>query len=382
VLTLELTEPDLRRLEALWPELEAAPDPRSASELLIERVASWYAGRQRCEALVAELYTFSRRIGQAVEAPRLHELIVETISTHIGAEQAALALYDEASGRLNIVATRGYPAVLVDDLRIVPGAGVIGEVFVSRKPLLVQDAERERSQPRRPRYRTGSFIAVPLFTEGHALGVLTLADRKDLQPFTRSDLTVARALAAPAALGLATSRLAGQARQLAHAAAVDPLTGLFNRRYFETRIEEEIQRARRYGLDLALLVIDADDFKALNDLLGHLVGDRVLRAMADTLRRSVRAFDVCTRFGGEEFAILMPGSNGAAAAQSAERIRQRIEQYRFDPLLIPANIHPTISVGVAVLAPDNVAQDLISRADRALYVAKAEGKNRVKLATS
>ena len=174
-------------------------------------------------------------------------------------------------------------------------------------------------------------MALPLFTEDAALGVLTLADRADLQPFTRSDLTVARALAAPASLALVSSRLADQAKELAHAAAVDPLTGLFNRRYFETRIDEEIQRARRYALDLALLVIDADDFKSLNDLLGHLVGDRVLRAMSDTLRRSVRAFDVCTRFGGEEFAILMPGSSAASALQSAERIRQRIDGYKFDP---------------------------------------------------
>jgi diguanylate cyclase (GGDEF)-like protein len=181
---------------------------------------------------------------------------------------------------------------------------------------------------------------------------------------------------------LSTARLAQKAKGLAHAAAVDPLTSLFNRRYFETRIDEEIQRARRYGLDLALLVIDADDFKGLNDLFGHLIGDRVLRAMSDTLRRSVRAFDVCTRFGGEEFAILMPGSSATSALQSAERIRQRIEHYRFDPLLIPSEMHPTISVGVAVLTDESSAQDLIARADRALYAAKAAGKNCVRLATT
>ncbi len=162
---------------------------------------------------------------------------------------------------------------------------------------------------------------------------------------------------------------------------MDSLTGLFNRRYFETRLEEEIQRARRYGLDLALLVIDADDFKRLNDRLGHLTGDRVLRTMSDTLRRSVRGFDVCTRFGGEEFAILMPGSPVASSAlQSAERIRQRIEDYRFDQLPLPSELHPTISVGVAVLTPPDAAQDLIARADRALYEAKADGKNCVRLA--
>jgi diguanylate cyclase (GGDEF)-like protein len=380
VLSVELTEPDLRRLDDLWPLVQAAPDRRAAAQRLVDRVASWLAARQRCEQLVADVYAFARRLGHVTDAAELHRLIVSTLAERAGAQQAALALYDEHTQRLAIAATHGYPAVLVEDLRIAPGEGVIGEVFATRRPMLVQDAGKERPEhPRRLRYRTGSFMALPLFTEEIALGVLTLADRIDLQPFTRGDLTMTRAMAAPASLALVSSRLADQAKELAHAAAVDPLTGLFNRRYFETRIEEEIQRARRYSLDLALLVIDADDFKALNDVLGHLVGDRVLRAMSDTLRRSVRGFDVCTRFGGEEFAILMPGSNAASASQSAERIRQRIEDYKFDPLM-PPDLHPTISIGVAVLAADNTPQDLIARADRALYVAKAEGKNRVRVA--
>ena len=223
-------------------------------------------------------------------------------------------------------------------------------------------------------------MALPLFTAGDGLGVITLTDRADLQPFTRHDLTLARAMAAPAALGLSSARLVKQNRDLARAVAIDPLTLLFNRRYFETRIDEEIQRARRYGVELALLVIDADDFKSFNDRFGHLVGDQVLRGISDTLRRSVRAFDVCTRFGGEEFAILMPGSSAASALQSAERIRHRIEHYRFDPLPIPPDRHPTISIGVAVLDGEGSAHDLIARADRALYAAKAAGKNCVRLA--
>jgi diguanylate cyclase (GGDEF)-like protein len=381
VLSVELPEPKLQHLGDLWPAVQAAPSPRAAGEVLLDRLAALVEGRRRCESLVADLYAFTRKLGQQHEVPQLSALIVNTVATAVGARMAALALYDHVIGRLAIVATRGYPSVLVEDLRIAPGSGVIGQVFASRKPMLVADAGRELSMhARRPRYRTGSFMAVPLYVDTNDLGVLTLADRSDLQPFTQGDLTAARALTAPAALALASSRLAGEAKELAHAAAVDPLTGLFNRRYFETRIDEEIQRARRYKLDLALLVIDADNFKGLNDLLGHLVGDRVLRAMSDTLRRSVRAFDVCTRFGGEEFAILMPGSNSASAAQSAERIRQRIEQYKFDPLLIPPEIRPTISVGVAVLQNESSAQDLIARADRALYTAKAEGKNCVRLA--
>lgn len=379
---LELTDQDLRRLDGIWPAIQAIPDERAAAEWLLERMAAGLAGRVRCERLLADVYAFSRRIGQFNEVGPLSKLILRTIAERVGAQQAALALYDEGQGRLAIVATHGYPAVLVEDLRIAPGSGVIGGVFASRQPLLVADAaEALHSRRPRRRYRTGSFIALPLYSGGQGLGVLTLADRADLKPFSRGDLTLARAMAAPAVLGLCGARLAGRAKDLAHAAAVDPLTSLFNRRYFETRIDEEIQRARRYGLDLALLVIDADNFKTLNDVLGHLVGDRVLRAMSDTLRRSVRAFDVCTRFGGEEFAILMPGSTATSAFQSAERIRQRIAGYRFDPHLIPRELHPTISVGVAVLTDETSALDLIARADRALYAAKAAGKNCVRLAT-
>ena len=379
MLTVELADVDLRQLDSLGQELQAAPNPRATASVLVDGVTRCLRERDRCEQLVAELYAFTRRIGQALQTDGLYDLIVETVAARVLAHQGSLAIFDDTTSRLSIVATRGYPSVLVEDLRIAPGDGIIGEVFASRRPLLVTDAGRELAPPHRRRYRTGSFMALPLFAGSEGLGVLTLADREDLQPFTRQDLTVARALAAPATLGLVTAKLAGQARTLAHAAAVDPLTSLFNRRYFETRIDEEISRARRYGLDLALLVIDADDFKRLNDRLGHLMGDQVLRTMADTLRRSVRGFDVCTRFGGEEFAILMPGSHAAAAVQSAERIRQRIENYRFDLLPIPPDLRPTISVGVAVLTASDAPQDLIARADRALYQAKAEGKNRVRL---
>lgn len=350
-----------------WPESVSLPS------------GTW----RQSDQLAAGVYAFSRRLAHSGQPLLVHQEIVDAIARATGAEQAALATYDEHHQALSIVATHGYPAVLVEDLRIRPGTGVLGRVFATRQSLLVTDAARVRpSRARRLRYRTPSFIAVPLFAGRHGLGVVCLADRADGQVFDRRDLTTARALAAAATLALGRARLAARARELAHAAAIEPLTGLFNRRYFETRLDEEIQRARRYGLDMALLAIDADNFKSYNDLLGHPTGDRILRAMADVLRRSIRAFDVCTRFGGEEFAILMPGSNAEAALHSAERIRQRIAEYRFEPLLARTTVHPTISIGVAVLEPDLSALDLIARADRALYAAKAAGKNCVRLAKS
>lgn len=335
----------------------------------------------RAETVVAATYSFARKLTRRPPSLPLRQFIVDEIAEATRARLASLAVHDEARGQLRVVATHGYPAVLVEHVRQSPGEGVLGRVFSSRRPMLVADLEHVPDlHRRRPRYRTSSFLSVPLLSNGDVLGIVSVADRTDDQPFDRNDLTAARALAAPAALALLNDRLSDQARVLAHAATVDPLTNLFNRRYFQTRLEEEMQRARRYALDLALLLIDVDDFKALNDMLGHLAGDHLLRQVADILKRSVRVFDVCTRFGGEEFAVLMPGSSVNNALVVAERIRSRIEGARSaDSALVPPHMRITVSLGLAALGADSTPHELVARADRALYLAKAAGKNCVRM---
>jgi len=165
----------------------------------------------------------------------------------------------------------------------------------------------------------------------------------------------------------------------AQAAVIDPVSGLFNRRYFEGRLEEELHRASRQLTSVALLMVDLDEFKSINDRFGHMAGDLVIRDISEILRRSVRIFDVCTRFGGEEFAVMMPGGTVESAVVIAERIRQRVESYqRSEPALSALRV--TASIGVAVSPPGVTARDLMERADRALYQAKKGGKNRVSTA--
>ena len=126
-------------------------------------------------------------------------------------------------------------------------------------------------------------------------------------------------------------------------------------------------------------MVDLDGFKSINDRFGHVAGDMVIRDISEILRRSVRIFDVCTRFGGEEFAVMMPGGTAESAGAIAERIRQRVEAYqRNEPDLVGLRV--TASIGVAVSPPGVTARDLIERADRALYHAKRAGKNRVSTA--
>jgi diguanylate cyclase (GGDEF)-like protein len=334
----------------------------------------------RAEDVVTAAFAFSRGLAKVRGGHALRQFIVDTLARATRARLGALALMDPAEGVLHIAATHGYPALLVEHVRVAPGDGILGGVVASRRPLLVPDVRRLAGFPRRPRYRTPSFLAVPLLANDDVLGVVTFADRHDARAFDEHDLTAARALAAPAALALQNDRLSEQARQLAHAATVDPLTGLFNRRHFHSRIEEEIERARRHGLDLSLLLIDIDDFKRINDTLGHLAGDYLLKQVAEVLKRSVRVFDVCTRYGGEEFAILMPGSSAANALLVAERIRSRVESASREEGPLPPHIRITVSLGLAVLGHTEASsQDLIARADRALYRAKEEGKNQVRM---
>jgi diguanylate cyclase (GGDEF)-like protein len=265
----------------------------------------------------------------------------------------------------------------VEHTRITPGEGVIGSVFQSGVALCVPDVRAHDDLSRnRPRYRSSSFVAVPVRAGERILGVISATDREDDRPFTRDDVSSLRALAAPVALALSRELAVSEAEQYAHAAAIDPLSGLFNRRYLHVRLEEELERARRHQITLALLMIDLDDFKMVNDKFGHLAGDVVIKDVAVILRRTVRMFDVCTRYGGEEFAILMPNSGAQSAATVAERIRRRIESYRFsEPAL--ASLSVTASIGLAVSTSQLLPRDLIERADQALYQAKTLGKNRV-----
>ncbi len=343
----------------------------AVSALLAECDAGRTAHRQTAT------HALSRRLARVYGFPRMADVVSAATARLLGARVASTAIFDPIAQVLKVYGTYGYPSLLVEHARITPGEGIIGSVFKSGVPMCVPDVRAHDDLFRnRPRYRTNSFIAVPVRAGQRILGVISATDREDDRQFTRDDVSSLRALAAPVALALSRELAVSEAEQYAHAAAIDPLSGLFNRRYLHVRLEEELERARRHQIPLALLMIDLDDFKMINDKFGHLAGDAVIKEVAVILRRTVRMFDVCTRYGGEEFAILMPNSGAQSAATVAERIRRRIESYRFtEPAL--ASLSVTGSIGLAVSTAQLLPRDLIERADQALYQAKTLGKNRV-----
>ena len=166
-------------------------------------------------------------------------------------------------------------------------------------------------------------------------------------------------------------------KQLEELVVLDEKTGLANFREFQRRLREEWLRAERYGTQISLVMLDLDDFKRVNDALGHPAGDRVLLEFALLVAGGARATDLAARYGGEEFAVILPHTGGALATRVAERIRAAVEEFVF---LLPGREHrQTVSAGVATgpSPATATAQDLVRAADRALYRAKRLGKNRV-----
>ncbi len=170
-------------------------------------------------------------------------------------------------------------------------------------------------------------------------------------------------------------------RRLRYMATTDALTGLLNRGSLITEFLRELDRARRYGRLLSLILMDIDDFKSVNDTHGHLAGDEVLRQTAGLIASQVRTHDVIGRYGGEEFAIVLPETGAEGAVAIAERLRESFAKHDFS--LERAHLKLTISIGVAGMDPDNAdtsVESLLGRADAALLRAKSRGKNRVLLA--
>jgi diguanylate cyclase (GGDEF)-like protein len=228
-----------------------------------------------------------------------------------------------------------------------------------------------------------SSITVPLLFRDEVIGLLDVGEARSLRRYDAVDVAVAQAIADHAAIAIDNARTRAQ---LEEQAITDGLTGLYNHRFLQERLRQEVAAAHRYKRELGVLMVDIDDFKNFNDAFGHPQGDELLRATARTMLEDMRHdVDVVARYGGDEFCVLMPdgeaGKNSTvvqSASTAAERIRSATEVrgFRGDGGNKPAPV--TVSIGVAALrAHGATADELLSSADKALYAAKAQGKNRV-----
>jgi diguanylate cyclase (GGDEF)-like protein len=222
-----------------------------------------------------------------------------------------------------------------------------------------------------------AVVCIPLHLRTEVVGIFGLAYAEAQRKFDPELIALLEQFGELASLAIENARLFEETQQLA---STDELTRTHNRRHFFTLGESELNRARRYGHPLAAIMLDIDHFKKVNDTYGHATGDDVLRAVAARCRTTLRTVDVLGRYGGEEFAILLPEAEWPAAHRAAERLRQCVAEAPIATARGALNI--TLSLGIAILSddmPDLVA--LLNRADTALYRAKAEGRNRIAINT-
>jgi len=225
------------------------------------------------------------------------------------------------------------------------------------------------------KYGAKSILYIPLRIKEQLIGIVELWESRHKREFSAHEINICKLLAQQTAVAIANARLYEEVQNLA---LTDPLTGLYNRRGLFEIGHIEFTRTHHLERPFSMIMIDIDHFKRVNDKYGHPVGDQVLQFMASELQSMVRGSDIVGRYGGEEFAIFLSGSDGHAAIELAERLRAVIEKRPFH--VGETKIKITISLGVAEYnenSPD--LETLVARADQALYVAKHKGRNRAVL---
>lgn len=391
-LVRSLTDPEAGQIELAWTD----GSERLDYDLRLSPITGRRGRITGWVAILHDITRLKRTEAEAVRGRRIAETFHE-IAQDLGAALRGSELSSRVLEQLRKVVSydAGVFFRLEGDLLEAAWAvggpdaeALVGQHFATGENRLCQQVLRDRVArivpdlgaedillPRSPDRPLRSFMGVPIVSEYDVRGLLALYSRAPGH-FTEEDKHVAELFAVQAGIALKNSWLYDDARRQA---VTDNLTGVDNRRAFFEQAEREFKKSQRYGRPLALIMIDLDYFKKTNDTLGHLAGDRVLQAVAAEIKKTLRAAssDRVCRYGGEEFLVLLAETGAAAAAAAAERLRRRVAELRVETDSGEAAV--TISLGVAGFQgePGTTLEQLISRADDAMYAAKAAGRNRV-----
>jgi diguanylate cyclase (GGDEF)-like protein len=351
-----------------------APSPKPRRREVPRREEEWTADveadglmRRAVERAEQEAVR-ARKMAALYSTLDLDELLLRVLETAVGitgADAAAVAL-EQATGppletRFGLAAHESAPSL--DALN--------GESRARAVTLDYRYRFAENSGDEEP-LRRGVVVPIPSTTEDIPLGTLAVYWRRDVDDLNEDELAGLEELARSSARAIENARRYKAVHDLAE---LDPLSGLYNRRFFQDTLSREVKRAQRYRRRLALLVFDVDGLKAINDEYGHLAGDSLLLETADRLRSVTRSADVACRVGGDEFAVILPESTVADAKQLHERLTGVL---RAEPAGPVDRIE--ISAGIAQLRPDERSVEFFDRADQALLSAKRGGRGRLELA--
>ncbi len=331
----------------------------------------------RSRALAGELRLLldvSSQLAVSLDRREVANILARHLATVMAVDECAISIWDRPNDR---VASLGYhPPIPIEELqpffdiaaypqtkRVLEDQAV---VLIDRLDPTADPAEVALLETAGNR----SLVMLPLVASGESLGLVELFSRGTIE-LDEDRLSLARTIANEASIALENARLYEEARALADR---DPLTGFFNHRYLHERFGQEAVRASRSRRSLSLLMLDLDDFKLVNDTFGHLLGDEVLRWTADTIRRTLRTSDVPARYGGDEFAILLPDADNEEAARAADRLTEAFatSSYSRDGRMM---VQVSVSIGAATFPVDGrTAAELIAVADAGLYRVKRAGQ--------
>jgi diguanylate cyclase (GGDEF)-like protein len=321
---------------------------------------------------LSTLYEVGKAISSVLDFKKLQHIILETVVKVIKAEKGSLMLLDDSERILSIGVAVGLSEDVTRETRLEIGQSIAGWVVDTRKPLFVKNVETDQAflAIKKKNVKTGTLMCVPLLAKDKLLGALNVS-KSVPESFSEKDFELFVNLANQAAIAIENARLYRYA-------VTDEMTRLYNHRYFQQRLDEELLRADRYDNHVSLLILDVDHFKKFNDTYGHPEGDRVLKAVARLIEKSVREVDIVARYGGEEFVVICPEKNGEGSLVPAERIRHAVEE--FDFRISGKHVPITVSLGVACY-PDQARSkpELIQKADYALYFSKQNGRNQATL---
>jgi diguanylate cyclase (GGDEF)-like protein len=321
------------------------------------------------------LLDMSAELSGSLDPRQVANLMADHLARAMGVDECAISYWVRSTGRVDSLGY--YPPLLIEQMEPYYDVSAYPETLrvLERQETLIIDADDEHADPAEVELmrRDGNRVLamLPLVAKGQSIGLVELFSKVPIT-FDAERLALARTMANEAAMALENARLYEQARNLADR---DPLTGFYNHRYLHERLGEEVIRSSRGRRPMSVLMLDLDDFKLVNDTFGHLFGDRVLTWTAELIRSTLRASDIPARYGGDEFAIILPETDEEEARAVAARIVAAFRDHHFVSEgrgAVPIGT----SIGSATFPADGrTATELIAAADRALYRVKHEGGN-------
>jgi len=317
----------------------------------------------------------SNEIYSILDFKQLINSALLTIIGQVGFQQAFMLMFDKEKETFSEVFQKGFGTAILDGIEFEASSALVPYFLKHRTPMYIERLENNHDL----KYFASKlkelniFIVAPLVYSERLQGIICAGEKLYMRNFTETDFEIFHILVNIISISIGNANLFQETKKLS---LTDGMTNLHNYRYFEDRLNEEINRAKRHSKKVSLMILDIDHFKNYNDTLGHQAGDTVLRHLGKLLKATIRDEDIVARYGGEEFCIILPGIQKDGIAALGERVRSKIEFEPFHKEEIQPGGKVTVSLGIATFPDDaDDFHQLVEKADKALYRAKDMGRN-------